>query len=83
MRDVHVGDVHQDTYVANVRQGDTVVVQQIPVVQYVPVFALPPQTPPTSTARRGLTRRPPPFATSLTNPDNPWGFDFPPTVLVK
>ena len=90
---VHVGDVHQNIYLGNVHQGDLLHVQrlqfqQLAMLQYMQLLALSSQAgtapPARSHAPRGATpRRPRPFSTSLTNPDNPWGFDFPPIVLVK
>jgi hypothetical protein len=84
-RDVHVGDVHQNTHVGNVHQGDVNLVQQIAVLQYFQLLTLPTQTrfsPPAQSPRK-RTRHVAPYSFPLTNPDNPWGFDFPPTVLVK
>jgi hypothetical protein len=84
-RDIHVGDVHQNTHIGNVHQGDVNNVQQLALLQYFQLLALPPQTrfsPPAQGSRRG-TRHVAPYSFPLINPDNPWGFDFPPTVLVK
>ena len=54
------------------------------LLQYMQLLSLSPYAQLPAGARpRGTTRRPQPFPTALTNPDNPWGFDFPPTVLVK
>ncbi len=85
---ITVRDVHHTTYVNNVHQGDVVLMQQLALLQNIQLLALSPYARPTAPAfpvhtPRGTTRRAPPFATSLTNPDNPWGFDFPPTVLAK
>ena len=38
---------------------------------------------PAHTPRGGANRQPTRFPSSLTNPDNPWGFNFHPPVLVK
>jgi hypothetical protein len=84
---IHVGAGHESVQVSNVSQSNVVQVQQVAVVPYVQVVGLVPvpKVPPprSSSPYRMTTRRPPPFATSLTDPNNPWGFDFPPTVLVK
>lgn len=85
--DIHVGDTHRNLNAGSVHQGDAYVLQQqLALIQYIQFVALsqhgavaaPPQN-----ARKPLPRRVPVFSTHLTNPDNPWGFDFPPTVLVK
>jgi hypothetical protein len=84
---ITVGDIHTTT-VNNVHQGDVILMQQLALLQNIQLLALSPYGRSTGLAvpahaPRGTTRRAPPFATSLTNPDNPWGFDFPPTVLAK
>jgi hypothetical protein len=85
--DVHVGDVHQNTQVGAVHQGDVYAVQQqLMVLQYLQLVAQSPHVrlaAPAHDPRQRATRRPHAFSLPLTNPDNPWGFDFPPTVLVK
>jgi hypothetical protein len=85
LRDVHVGDVHQSNSVSTVNHGDVFLLQQLAILQNLQLYGLSPYGRATAPAHtpRGTTRRAPPFPTSLTNPDNPWGFDFPPTVLVK
>jgi hypothetical protein len=92
-QNIHVGDVHQgNVHQGNVHQGDTYDVQQVAVLQYqyTPLFAVPqpgllapPAQPPTRSSRRVMSGRTPSSPTALMNPDNPWGFNFPPTVLVK
>ena len=92
---VHYGDVNQNTYVTNVRQGDVIVVQQqLAMLQYLQLLGA-------SSAAAGLVqptrfgrgvqpqmvqRAPAPqfrqFPSTLTNPDNPWGFNFAPPNLV-
>ena len=92
-REVHVGDVNH-VNIGSVHLGDVVQVQQqLALLQYMQLLALTPGArvaapgvgfaPTASTPRRGVPRRPAPFSTSLTDPNNPWGFDFPPTVLAK
>ncbi len=94
-RDVYNGDV-------TVHQGD--MVQQIAILQYMQLLALPPYgqlAPPVAPPSGARTRGPRaavswrsslgasrpvatvPYPTTLTNPDNPWGFNFPPTPLTK
>jgi hypothetical protein len=84
---VHIGDVHQNTQVSYVQQNDAYLLH-LALLQNLQLLALSPYarlSPPASPAHRpnGTTRRPPAFPSSLTNPDNPWGFDFPPTILAK
>jgi len=69
-QNVHIGDTHN---------GNTYQVQQI--IQYVPMYTpwaygggyVPPAAP---TPRGGGQKRVP-YPSTLTNPDNPWGYDFP------
>jgi len=92
-RVVYVGDVNQNVYVGDVHQGDVYQMQQLQQLallqQYVQILALSGGVgvvaAPTHTPRRqpAAPRRPAPFSTKLTDPNNPWGFDFPPTVLAK
>jgi hypothetical protein len=64
-------------------------VQQVAVVQYVqfvpvPIVPIGSAAPvPAPASRRVATRRASTSLTALTDPNNPWGFDFPPTPLVK
>ncbi|MEO8904088.1 MAG: hypothetical protein ABI488_17245 [Polyangiaceae bacterium] len=88
--EVHIGDVNQNTYVSNVRQGDVYVIQPQPLVmlQYLQLLgmssglAAPAAAP--APARHGRGARAPgvAFSSTLTNPDNPWGFHFRPPHLV-
>jgi hypothetical protein len=87
---VHIGDVHQSTQVSYVQQNDAYLLQlqQLALLQNLQFLALSPyaRLPASGSPAHkpnGTTRRPPAFPTSLTNPDNPWGFDFPPTILAK
>ncbi|MEI9942033.1 MAG: hypothetical protein WDO69_32875 [Pseudomonadota bacterium] len=91
--DVHYGDVNQNTYnITNVRQGDVYVTQQqIALMQYMqllgassaaqPTLAQPTHSPHGS-GYRAAHRQPVPFPSTITNPDNPWGFNFSPPHLV-
>ena len=86
--DVHIGDVNQNTYITNVRQGDVYVIQQqLAMLQYMQVMgssANPGVTQPGYVARGAAQRQPPfrQFPSTLTNLDNPWGFNFSPPNLV-
>ena len=66
-------------------QSDAYLAQQLAILQYMQLLALSPyaRVASSSYAGRGVTRRAPAFQSTLTNPDNPWGYDFPPTILVK
>jgi hypothetical protein len=86
----NIGNVEQNVHVGNVHQGDAYQVEQVAVFQYVPQYIpfvplVPSSRPaaPVQQSRRVMSRRTPASPTALMNPDNPWGFDFPPTVLVK
>jgi hypothetical protein len=93
----YAGDVQQNIYVGDVVQGDVYQLQQLAVLQYLQLLALSPQTrfmasAPPARGRAGLpqpgvqhtpARRRPAFPSSVTNPENPWGFVFPPPMLAK
>lgn len=85
-RDAYAADTRPNVYIGNINQGDVYQVQQLAILQYIQLLApmaaagnaFPGRAP------RGVSaRRPTPFPSTLTNPDNPWGFDFHPPVLVK
>jgi len=86
--DIHIGDVNQNTYITNVRQGDVYVIQQqLAMLQYMQTLATP-NAGSNHSARssRGATPHQPQqfrqFPSTLTNLDNPWGFNFSPPNLV-
>jgi hypothetical protein len=89
----YVAEVHQDIHVGDVHQGDRYEIEQLAVLQYLQLLALssyaglsvPPARalPPGRTPRVRQTPRPGFSITSIPNPDNPWGFNFPPPALVK
>ena len=84
--DIHLGDSQRNVNVGSVHQGNAYALQQLALIQYIQFLTLSQYgaaAGPSPGARKAATRRPAPFATTLTNPDNPWGFDFPPTALVK
>jgi len=92
-QNTYVGDVQQNTYLGEVHQGDVYLLQQqLALLQYLQLLGLsaspqltsPAHRPRDARTHRGMvTRRPSSFSFPLTDPNNPWGFDFPPTVLVK
>jgi hypothetical protein len=86
--DVHIGDVNQNTYnITNVRQGDVYVTQQLAMLQYMQLLGMASNglNQPRH-VNRGIAQRPTSqfkqFPSTLTNPDNPWGFNFAPLNLV-
>lgn len=87
--DVHIGDVNQNTYITNVRQGDVYVVQQqLAMLQYMQLLGSSPYAgfPQPARPARGVAASPSSqfrqFPSTLTNLDNPWGFNFAPPNLV-
>lgn len=82
---VQYGDVNQNTYITNVRQGDVYLIQmqQLAMLQYMQLMgmssgaAVPPRA---FAAGGGGHQR---FPSGITNPDNPWGFHFSPPNLVR
>lgn len=87
--DVHIGDVNQNTYnITNVRQGDVYVTQQLAMLQYMQLLGAASNLglPQPTHVGRGMGQRSAPqfkqFPSTLTNLDNPWGFNFSPPNLV-
>jgi hypothetical protein len=91
--DVHYGDINQNTYnITNVRQGDVYVMQQqLALLQYIQLLGTAAsagranQVGPAHYARGAVPQAAPQyrqFPSTLTNPDNPWGFNFAPPNLV-
>jgi len=84
-RNVYVTNVYQ----GDVYQGDVYQTQQLAVLQYMQLLALSsagvasPGVSRRHVAIRARTAFPSGFSSSITNPDNPWGFSFQPPVLVK
>jgi len=89
-RDVYLGNVQNNVYMGNVYQGQVVQMQQeLAMLQYMQLLSASPYARFGGRGRgmpRGFAAQPAPapaFRSGLTNPDNPWGFDFPPTNYVK
>jgi len=90
--EVHIGDVNQNTYITNVRQGDVYVIQQqlamLNYMQLAGMGANPGAVTQSPHSARGFAQHQPEkqpyrqFPSTLTNPDNPWGFSFSPPNLV-
>lgn len=83
--EIHYGDVNQNTYITNVRQGDVYLVQmqQLAMLQYLQMMGMSSRMagPARRVAAGGSQRVP--FPSGITNPDNPWGFHFAPPNLVR
>ncbi|MEI9948985.1 MAG: hypothetical protein WDO74_08370 [Pseudomonadota bacterium] len=88
--DIHIGDIN-NTYVTNVRQGDVYLMQQqIAMMQYIQLLGASPYAGagrpglagPGAHAPRGAAPQYRQFPSTITNPDNPWGFNFAPPNLV-
>ena len=89
----YVAELHADIRVGDVNQGDRYPVEELVVLQYLQLLALssyaglsvpPPRAHPPVRAPR--LRQPARSAfpiTAIPNPDNPWGYNFPPPALVK
>lgn len=83
----HAADTPRNITVGGLHPGDAYALQQqLALIQYIQLLTRSQQgtvAAPSQTSRQLGQRRPPAFSMNLTNPDNPWGFDFPPPVLVK
>jgi hypothetical protein len=85
----YVGEVNTNIHVGDVQVGDRYEIQQLAMIQYLQLLALssyvggrlPRSHQPHQTLRTPPRPRYP--ITAIPNPDNPWGFNFPPRVLVK
>lgn len=84
-RDVHIGDTTQNTYITNVRQGDVYVMQmqQIAMLQYMQLLGMQAAGGAVAPMRQVRAVAPQRFNSGITNPDNPWGFNFAPPNLVR
>lgn len=81
---IHYGDINQNTYVTNIREGDVYLIQlqQLAVLQYMQMLGASANATPAARHARGApTQRP--FPSGIINPDNPWGFHFTPPNLVR
>ena len=89
--ETYVAEVHPDIRVGDVNPGYQV--EELVVLQYLQLLALssyaglsvpPPRThPPVRAPRLRQTARSAFPITAIPNPDNPWGYNFPPPALVK
>jgi hypothetical protein len=87
--DIHIGDIN-NTYITNVRQGDVYLMQQqVAMMQYMQLIGISSYGSPVGRpssgavhAARGAKEPFRQFPSTLTNLDNPWGFNLPPPNLV-
>jgi hypothetical protein len=85
-REDRARELERELYLASLYRAEEYQQRQLVVLQYLELLAQSRSgTPvPSPRAPRNVTaRRSPSFSFPLTNPDNPWGFDLPPTVLAK
>jgi hypothetical protein len=76
----------RDLYLANLYQMEAYQRQQLAILGYLELLSASSSgkaAPPPGVPVRPNTRRSPSFSFPLTNPNNPWGFNHPPTVLAK
>ncbi len=83
--EIHYGDVNQNTYITNVRQGDVYLfqMQQLAMLQYMQLLGASPGVAAPARRAGGAGTRRAAFPSGITNPDNPWGFRFSPPNLVR
>jgi hypothetical protein len=83
--EIHYGDVNQNTYITNVREGDVyqIQMQQVAILQYMQLLGVSGgvAAPGRHVGRAGHQRGA--LSSGITNPDNPWGFRFAPPNLVR
>ena len=83
--EIHYGDVNQNTYITNVREGDVYLVQmqQVAMLQYMQLLGMSSGLAAPTRHVGGRGRQRGTLSTGITNPDNPWGFQFAPPNLVR
>jgi hypothetical protein len=89
--EVYYGDINQNTYITNVRQGDVYLIQmqQLAMLQYMQLFgmssglAAASLVSPSAHHAGGGGHQRGALSSGITNPDNPWGFHFAPPKLVR
>jgi hypothetical protein len=88
--EIHYGDVNQNTFITNVREGDVYLIQmqQVAMLQYMQLLGMssglgaPTRHVGGARHQRGAVSTGA-LSTGITNPDNPWGFHFAPPNLVR
>lgn len=81
----YVGEVNNNIHVGDVHVGDRYDVQQLAMIQYLQLLALSSLLGNRAPVEQRFQTpaRPRAPITAIPNPDNPWGFNFPPPALVK
>ncbi len=81
----YVGEVNNNIHVGDVHVGDRYDVQQLAMIQYLQLLALSSILGGRAPVEHRFQSPAKPRApiTAIPNPDNPWGFHFPPPALVK
>jgi hypothetical protein len=81
----YVGEVNNNIHVGDVHVGDRYDVQQLAMIQYLQLLALSSLLGNRAPVEHRFQTPAKPRApiTVIPNPDNPWGFNFPPPALVK
>jgi hypothetical protein len=73
----------RDAYIASIYEAELYRQQQLALLQYLALISQSRESGRVAAPSRPLPRPSPTFSFPLTNPNNPWGFQFPPTVLAK
>ena len=83
--EVHYGDVNQNTYITNIRQGDVYLIQmqQVAMLQYMQLLGMSSGLAAPARHVGGAVHQRGALSSGITNPDNPWGFHFAPPNLVR
>jgi hypothetical protein len=83
--EIHYGDVNQNTYVTNIREGDVYLIQmqQVAMLQYMQLLGMSSGLAAPARHVGGAVHQRGALSSGITNPDNPWGFHFAPPNLVR
>ena len=83
--EIHYGDVNQNTYITNIREGDVYLLQmqQVAMLQYLQLLGMSSGLAAPARHVGGAAHRRGALSSGITNPDNPWGFHFAPPNLVR
>jgi hypothetical protein len=76
--EIHYGDVNQNTYITNIREGDVyqIQMQQVAILQYMQLLGLSGGLAAPARQLGGAGHQRGALSSGITNPDNPWGFHF-------
>jgi hypothetical protein len=81
---VYYGDINQNTYITNVREGDMYLIQmqQVAVLQYMQLLGMSSGLAAPARHVGGAAHQRGTLSSGIINPDNPWGFHLAPPQLV-